>query len=104
MRWLVLIAVLVYSGHSLAMELEEAEMRQCGSEAWRMLHPENGDGFAYDTRDVINGKSVGELAVHCGKQLPPGWQRDAYIKTAKKYLAGHPEMPIIPPSSMLIGQ
>ena len=104
MRWLVLIAVLIYSGNVLAMELEEAEMRQCGSEAWRMLHPENGDGFAYDTRDVIDGKNVGELAIHCGEQLPPSRQRDFAIKRAEKYLADHPEMQIIPPARLLVGQ
>ena len=91
---LVVAALVLMSGHAFGMEMEKASTVKCGSEAWRMLHPENGDGYAYDTRD---GKR-GEMVIHCGKQLPPGRQRDIYIKIAKKYLAEHPEMKIIPPN------
>ena|ERR1700674_4394180 len=100
--WKAALAVaLLFSTYVMAQEatMERAETRKCGSEAWRMLHPENGDGFSYDTRDVIKGKRVGEMVIHCGKQLPPGRQRDFHIKIAKKYLAEHPEMKIIPPAN-----
>lgn len=93
----VIIFACFVASAAIAEDMESADARKCGSEAWRMLHPENGDGFAYDTRDVIKGRRVGELVVHCGKQLPPGRQRDLHIKIAKKYLAEHPEMKVTPP-------